>query len=190
MGNALRAVRPWGHHRLNDLHGSIWHRGQGVGESGLPKHNRSESGEGAARNVPCPRPGAVATPPGNWPRRSPESAPGCPWRSPSGPAPRQPRPENTIARPHVQPSGRSLLHPELMPERSDLQTQGRTRPDRSHRTCAPGTQDGRHNVGILTSKRGLLKADSVMQIVGKINRDADHEHSGTTGSLDALPRPC
>jgi len=110
--------------------------------------------------------------------------------SPSGPAPRQPRPENPIARPHVQPSGRSLLHPELMPERSDLQMQGRTRPDQSNRKCAPGTQDGRHNVGILTSTRGLLKADSVMQIVGKINRDADHEYSGTTGSLDALPRPC
>ena len=35
-------------------------------------------------------------------------------------------------------------------------------------------------IGIFSPKRGLFEADSLMQIVGKINRDADYEYSETT----------
>jgi hypothetical protein len=59
--------------------------------------------------------------------------------------------------------------------------QGRTRPDQTNRECEQGTHDGRHNVGNLYSKRGLLKAGSLMQIGGKIIRDADYKYSGATG---------
>jgi hypothetical protein len=70
-----------------------------------------------------------------------------------------------------------------MPEREYLQMQGRARPDQTDRECEQGTHDGRHNVGSLYSKRRLLKVGSLMQIVGKINRDADYEYSGTTGRI-------
>jgi hypothetical protein len=79
--------------------------------------------------------------------------------------------------------GRSTRHkPELgiVSQRQNFQLEGRARLEQADREREQDTHDGRHERSLVTEDGtiDISEADSLMQIVGKINRDADYEYSG------------
>ena len=65
---------------------------------------------------------------------------------------------------------------------------GHARPEQADREREQGTHDGRHDRSPLTEDGNIdiSEAARLLQIVGKINRDAEYEYSGRTAGHLAL----